>query len=96
LLNGIPTESTTRVEKVFDIAADIKHGVFSQAGIDTAVCQMKNGKAPGLPFDGLPLEFWKLSKVKKYLLKFCSIIYIRNRPKEWGISCLTLIPKKEV
>jgi len=92
LLNGIPTESTTRVERIFDISADIKRGVFSQAEIDTAVSQMKNEKAPGL--DGLPPEFWKLSKVKKNLLKICNITYIGNRPKEWGISCLTPIPKK--
>jgi hypothetical protein len=40
---------------------------------------MKNGKAPGL--DGLPPEFWKLSKVKKSLLIFWNYTYGGNRPK---------------
>jgi hypothetical protein len=47
--------------------------------VDAAVRQMKNGKAPGL--DGLPPEFWKLSKVKKSLLIFCNYTYGGNRPK---------------
>ena len=53
---------------------------------------MKNGKAPGL--DGLPPEFWKLPKVKKSLLSFCNKTYSGNRPKEWGLSGITPIPKK--
>ena len=54
---------------------------------------MKNGKAPGL--DGLPPEFWKLSKIKKHLHLFCNKTYPENRPKEWGLSRITAIPKKE-
>ena len=53
---------------------------------------MKNGKAPGL--DGLPPDFWKLPKVKKNLCSFCNKTYNRNRPKEWGLSGITPIPKK--
>jgi len=53
---------TTVEEKIFDISSDIKRGVFSQAEIDTVVRQTKNGKAPGLD-DGVPPEFWKLSKI---------------------------------
>jgi len=34
--------------------------LFPQAEIDTAVSQMKNGKAPGL--DGLPPEFMETIK----------------------------------
>ena len=47
---------------------------------------MKLGKAPGL--DGVPLE------VQESLLKFCNGTFAGNRPKEWGISGITPIPKK--
>ena len=77
---------------MFDTFSEIKCGEFSQAEVDTAVRQMKNGKAPGL--DGLPVEFWKLPKVKKSLKMFCNNTYNGNRPKEWGVSGLTPIPKK--
>ena len=53
---------------------------------------MKNGKA--LRLDGLLPEFWKLPKVKKSLLSFCNKTYSGNRPKEWGLSGITPIPKK--
>ena len=70
----------------------IKSGEFSQAEVNTAVKQMKSGKAPGL--DGLLPEFWKLSKVKKHLRKFCNATFKGNRPKEWGLSSITPLPKK--
>ena len=59
-----------------------------QYEVDSAVRNLKNGKAPGL--DGLPPEFLKLPKVKSSLLNFCN----GKRPKEWGSSGLTPIPKK--
>lgn len=95
LLNADPAtqaESDIQIEKVFDIFSTIKCGELSQTEVDASVRLMKNGKAPGL--DGLPPEFWKLPKVKKSLRKFCNATYIGNRPKEWGISGLTPIPKK--
>ena len=93
LLNAPPTaESEIHIEKIYDTFSDIHSGEFSQAAIDAAARQMKNGKAPGL--DGLPPEFWKLPKVKKSLLSFCNKTYSGNRPKEWGLSGITPIPKK--
>ena len=93
LLNAPPTaDAETHIEKIYDIFSDIQSGKFSQAEIDAAVRQMKNGKAPGL--DGLPPEFWKLPKVKKSLRTFCNNTYSGNRPKEWGLSGITPIPKK--
>ena len=93
LLNAPPTaESEIHIEKIYDAFSDIHSGEFSQAEIDAAARQMKNGKAPGL--DGLPPEFWKLPKVKKSLLSFCNKTYSGNRPKEWGLSGITPIPKK--
>ena len=69
LLNALPiAESEIRIEKIYDTFNNIRSGEFSQAEIEAAVHQMKNGKAPGL--DGLPPEFWKLPKVKKSLLSF--------------------------
>jgi len=45
--------------------------------------------------DTIPCIFifigFKTLKIKKNLLKFCNITYIGHRPKEWGISCLTLL-----
>ena len=92
-MNAPPTaESEIHIEKIYDTFSDIHSGEFSQAEIDAAACQMKNGKAPGL--DGLPPEFWKLPMVKKSLLSFCNKTYSGNRPKEWGLSGITPIPKK--
>ena len=80
LLNAsLTAESETRIDKIYDKFNDIQSGEFSQAEIDAAVRQMKNGKAPGL--DGLPPEFWKLPKVKKNLRSFCNKTYNGNRPK---------------
>ena len=95
LLNADPDariEDEVNIEKIFATFTCIKCGEFSQTEVDTSVRQMKNGKAPGL--DGLPPEFRKLKKMKKSLPKFCNAIYYGNRPKEWGISGLTPIPKK--
>ena len=93
LLNAPPTaESDIHIEKIYDTFNNIRSGEFSQAEVEAAVRQMKNGKAPGL--DGLPPEFWKLPKVKKSLLSFCNKTYSGNRPKEWGLSGITPIPKK--
>ena len=93
LLNTPPiAESETRIEKIYDTFNDIQSGEFSHTEIDAAVRQMKNGKAPGL--DSLPPEFWKLPKVKKNLCSFCNKTYNGNRPKEWGLSGITPIPKK--
>ena len=80
------------VEKVFDISTDIPTGPLSQAEVDMAVKAIKNGKAPGL--DGLPPEFWKLTKVRKHLRTFCNQTYFGNRPAEWGFSGLIPVPKK--
>ena len=92
-MNAPPTaESEIDIEKIYYTFSDIHSGEFSQAEIDAAARQMKNGKAPGL--DGLPPEFWKLPKVKKSLLSFCNKTYSGNRPKEWGLSGITPIPKK--
>ena len=92
LLNAPPiAESEIRIEKIYDTFNNIRSGEFSHAEIEVAVRQMKNGKAPGL---GLPPEFWKLPKVKKSLLSFCNKTYSGNRPKEWGLSGITPIPKK--
>ena len=95
LLNADPdahTEDNVEIEKIFDTFTTIQRGEFSQAEIDASVRQTKIGKAPGL--DGLPSEFWKLKKMKKSLHIFCNATYNGNRPKEWGISGLTPIPKK--
>ena len=94
LLNADPSQQAddSPIEQVFDISPDILCGTFSQAEVDTAVRQMKNGKAPGL--DGLPSEFWKLPNVKKRLRSFCNSTYEGNRPPEWGISGINPIPKK--
>ena len=73
-------------------STEIKRGDLTQDEVDLAVRQLKNGKAPGL--DGLPPEFWKLPMARKSLLKFCNATYHGNRPKDWGISGLTPIPKK--
>ena len=80
------------IVKIFDLFTSIQRGDLTQEEVDLAVRQLKNGKVPGL--DGLPPEFWKLPKVKKSLLKFCIETFHGNRPKEWGISGLTPIPKK--
>ena len=94
LLNAPPTaESETRIEKIYDTFNDIQSGEFSQAETDAAVHQMKNGKAPGL--NGLLPEVWKLPKVKKNLRSFCNKTYNGNGPKEWGLSGITPIPKKD-
>ena len=85
-------EPDTNVVKIFDNFPEIPTGELSQAEVDASVKSMKNGKAPGL--DGLPPEFWKLSKVKKQLLKFCNMTYFGNRPEEWGFSGLVPVPKK--
>ena len=93
LLNALPAaESDIHIEKIYDTFNNIQSGEFSQAEVEAAVHQMKNGKAPGL--DGLPPEFWKLPKVKKSLLSFFNKTYSGNRPKEWGLSGITPIPKK--
>ena len=93
LLNASPTaESETHIEKIFDTFNAIQSGEFSQAEIDAAVRQMRNGKALGL--NSLPPEFWKLPKVKKNLCSFCNKTYNGNRPKEWGLSGITPIPRK--
>ena len=93
MLSAAPiAESEIHIEKIYDTFNNIRSGEFSQAEIEAAVRQMKNGKAPGL--DGLPHEFWRLPKVKKSLLSFCNKSYSGNRPKEWGFSGITPIPKK--
>ena len=93
LLNASQASASgSPIEKVFSTHIDIQSGEFSQAEVNTAVSQMKNGKAPGL--DGLPAEFWKLPKVKKLLCTFCNDTYKGNRPKEWGLSGITPVPKK--
>ena len=53
---------------------------------------MKSGKAPGL--DDLPLNLWKLPKLKNILLEYCNITFNGHRPSEWGISGIVPIPKK--
>ena len=94
LLNADPATQNDGepIVKIFDLFTTIKRGELTQTEVDLAIRQLKNGKAPGL--DGLPPEFWKLTKVRKSLLKFCNETYHGNRPKEWGISGLTPIPKK--
>ena len=93
LLNDpLTAESETCIEKIYDTFNDIQSGEFSQAEIDAAVRQMKNGKAPGL--DSLLPEFWKLPKVKKNFCSFCNKTYNGNRSKEWGLSGITPILKK--
>ena len=72
--------NSNEIQKLFDVFPDIPTGELSQAEVDASIKAMKNGKAPGL--DGLPLEFWKLPKVKKQLLKFCNSTYFGNRPAE--------------
>ena len=80
------------IQKIFDTFPEIDCGDLTQDEVDAAVRILKNGKAPGL--DGLPPEFWKLPDVKSSLLRFCNETFHGNRPKEWGISGLTPIPKK--
>ena len=93
LLNADSTiNNTDPVIKVFEIFPEIKCGNFSQAEVNTALKQLKNGKSPGL--DGLPAELWKLSKIRKILTKFCNNTYNGDRPDEWGLSGLNPIPKK--
>ena len=41
----------TLIEKVFNISQEIKYGEFSEAELNAALQQMKNGQAHGL--DGL-------------------------------------------
>ena len=95
--NLLNADTTTQsdgapIVKIFDLFNTITRGDLTQDEVDLAIRQLKNGKAPGL--DGLPPEFWKLPKVRKSLLRFCNETYHGNRPKEWGISGLTPIPKK--
>ena len=42
----------------------------------------------------MPPELWKLPEARKNLLAFCNQTFHGNRPKEWGISGLTPVPKK--
>ena len=70
------------IQKIFDTFPEIECGDLSQDEVDSAVRNLKNGKAPGL--DGLPPEFWKLPEVKSSLLKFCNETFHGKRPKEWG------------
>ena len=61
---------------------DAKADLAPQDEVDSAVRNLKNGKAPGL--DGLPPVFWKLPEVKSSLLKFCNETFHGKRTKEWG------------
>ena len=94
LLNVIPDQINDNppIQKLFNTFPEINCGEFSQAEVDQAVRQMKSGKSPGL--DGLPAEFWKLSRIKIILRKFCNETYNGNRPEQWGVSGLIPIPKK--
>ena len=67
LLNADPdsrANDDVNIVNIFDTFPFIKCGNFSQEEVNTSIRQMKNGKSPGL--DGLPPEFWKLKKMKKY------------------------------
>ena len=71
---------------------NIPTGKFSQAEVNIAIKQMKLGKAPGL--DNIPIEVWRLPKLKKYLTRFCNATLEGNRPPEWGLSGIVPVPKK--
>jgi hypothetical protein len=77
---------------LFDTSPDISCDPFSQAEVDTTLKLMKAGKAPGL--DGLPVELWRLPKVRESLTTFCNQTLSGNRPTEWGLSGIVPVPKK--
>ncbi|XP_038055810.1 uncharacterized protein LOC119727814 [Patiria miniata] len=80
------------IDPVFDPNPNIPAGKFSQAEVNIAIKQMKLGKAPGL--DNIPIEVWRLPKLKKYLTRFCNATLEGNRPPEWGFSGIVPVPKK--
>ena len=82
----------TTIDLIFEINPEIRCDQFSQEEVDTAIKQMKFGKAPGL--DCLPAELWKLPKIRKSLKVFCNDTLNGNRPEEWGLSGIVPIPKK--
>ena len=80
------------IDPVFEPNPNIPTGKFSQAEVNIAIKQMKLGKAPGL--DNIPIEVWRLPKLKKYLTRFCNATLEGNRPPEWGLSGIVPVPKK--
>ena len=86
------TAPTNPIQQVFKPNLEIRVGHFCMAELNSALKQMKNEKAPGL--DCLPVEVWKLPRIKKSLLQFCNLTYSGNRPDEWGISGIVPVPKK--
>ena len=94
LLNAdsLDLDNPPPIMKVFDESLEIPSGIITKDELDSAIDQLKNGKAPGL--DGLPPEFWKMKNIRHILLKFCIETFLGDRPDEWGISTLIPIPKK--
>ena len=96
LLNSDSTQTDNdnaiTITSLHEPNSDISCEPFSQTEVDTAIKQMKMGKAPGL--DGLPLEFWKLPKARISLTEFCNMTLQGERPVEWGLSGIVPIPKK--
>ena len=80
------------MDYIFPPNNNISTSDFSYDELNTTVKQMKSGKAPGL--DDLPLNLWKLPKLKNILLEYCNITFNGHRPSEWGISGIVPIPKK--
>lgn len=80
------------IVQIFETNPEITTCPFSQTETDTAVEQMKLGKAPGL--DGLPTKLWKLPNTRKFLCVFCNDTLSGNRSQEWGKSSIIPTPKK--
>lgn len=70
---------------------EISGDPFSQAEINTALEQVKLGKAPSL--DRLPLQLWKLPKFRECLKSFCNKT-LRPKTTDWGLSGIVPSPKK--
>ena len=65
------------IDPIFEVNSNIAAGIFSSAELDTAMKQMKLGKAPGL--DGIPIKSWQFLKLRKILLKFCNKTYLARK-----------------
>ena len=85
-----PMDNDADINTIFPLNDNIPTGDFTVPEIESAIKQMKLGKAAGL--DGLPLEFWR--KHFNHLLEFCNVTLNGNRPPEWGCSAIVPVPKK--
>ncbi|KAJ8346794.1 hypothetical protein SKAU_G00281950 [Synaphobranchus kaupii] len=86
------TNVPVTIDPIFETHSNIPTGKFSQAEVNTAIKQMKHGKAPSM--DSIPIEVWRLPKLKKCLKRFCNATLEGNRLPEWGISSIVPVPKK--